>query len=209
MSSPATVPCEVHQKLQELEAKLSKFQDLEAKMDRLQKVMEALLNVNSPNRATPTATQTIPPIQTPNNTIQSQYQEAPEDPRPEEQFIPPTASSFQPQKMRSTPSVAVKAISYKTPELKQTPVSTQPTYRAITAVKVTKQGMQYISPAETTTKSNKIDNKNNQVQERASTQPNGSTGGTHKSSKTQSIRGVIKLWTDPNQPKEPDPIFDK
>ena len=55
-------------------------------MDRLQKVMEALLNVTSPDRATPITTQTIPPIQTPNNiTTNSRYQEAPEDPRPEEQ----------------------------------------------------------------------------------------------------------------------------
>jgi hypothetical protein len=178
-------------------------------MDRLQKVMEALLNVNSPDRATPIATRTIPPIQTPNNTTtNSRYQEAPEDPRPEEQYIPPTAASFQPQR-RSTPPVAVKAISYQTPELKQSPLTTQPTYRAITAVKTTKQGMKYISPAETTTTSNTIENKNKQVQERASTQSKGSTVGTHKSGKTRSIGGVIKLWTNPNQPKEPDPIFDE
>jgi hypothetical protein len=46
MSLPATAPHDVHQKLREMEEKLSHFQSLEAKIDRLQKVIKTLLQLD-------------------------------------------------------------------------------------------------------------------------------------------------------------------
>jgi hypothetical protein len=81
MSSPANVPQEVHQRMQEMEAKLLKFHDLEAKMDRLQQTIEALLHVNETK--SDTTNNTVPSSQP-----TSAEQEEQGDPNPEEQYIP-------------------------------------------------------------------------------------------------------------------------
>jgi hypothetical protein len=47
MSSPATVPIDVHQKLKAMEEKLAQYQGLEARVERLTTLLEALLGAES------------------------------------------------------------------------------------------------------------------------------------------------------------------
>jgi hypothetical protein len=59
MSSPATIPMDVQQKIRVMEDKISHFQDLEEKVERLTKILEALLGTQSTSN-TPTADNPTP-----------------------------------------------------------------------------------------------------------------------------------------------------
>jgi hypothetical protein len=214
--SPATVPSEIHQKLQEMELKLSKFQDLEAKMDKLQKVLDALLNVTLPtqNVNEPINHQEAPATQ-PITDKRNEQEEAPEDPKPEEQYDP---------RPKAYPNALVKptmnGLTFKIPPVKTPP--TQQQLRPITLVKIQRPNI--FIPAMATSPNNPVTRQHYEStgSDTGRTKSmNIGRGGSYGSKEQQnivndvqvakpkqgSLGGATKLWTDPNS--ESDPIFDE
>jgi hypothetical protein len=112
MSSPATVPLDVQQKLRDMEEKLSHFQGLEAKIDRLQLVIETLLRLDP---ADPTTGETMHPPPNENNLAQ-QEAAVPDPSSTMHQKPPPPPSTIPPNPNIAEPRLKPPAITQDEPK---------------------------------------------------------------------------------------------
>lgn len=82
MSSPATIPIDVQQKIQIMEEKLAHYQGLEEKVDRLTKILEALLSTGSPPKMVFAAPTVLSQEQERHNLSTQQTSETPMEEEP-------------------------------------------------------------------------------------------------------------------------------